>query len=624
MSLQFPGFDTAYLFRLLGDFWDSYKERPQIACTWSGIAQLMDDQYLQLYQQDFSKSLQTVPVYWRYNWSNLVLDDWEANEVFHKHYFVQRTTTGGETSFNLGDLIAPEAFHPATKLHVNLEGVELAEGTDYTYSGGVLSLVAALDAGLDLTISWVDPETELPYHDHLEFAEELAATKSTWTNASGDAFDPDGQGAYVPGEAQQPIEIWVNGAREPVANYVETDSKHLTLNVTNPPVAGDRVVVRWVRNQTDPNPHMHYKYNYQVHASREDLFRLPFRVTNGAVAVYVNGALLDASQYEFTESSLLHLLADLDRDDLLEVDYRYKEYRWRHAVDARIVSAPLLQDGIDKPTLVSTQGVNHEFRDGYLYCDYCGTDGFDDIWAPNLWTNEGVIASNFGAPIDFSRENSANYLYGTRGLWNVYWHGPAIANVEGGAKIVLDVPVAPADTTVSEIVENDDGSHTIRLAIGVDLEVPAELNPIVIAGQAVVAYQPLADGVEVYDYVKDPEWWRRVPGFHRMWSYFGVSSEPWTGRFDDRGLLDDGGYFDDAGNNIEVDQKLFDLIKYFTFLVIVNSKLISNSQDAYNITHFVDSIKPAYTKPIKIVSNSAEDNLAIGETVSLELIPVGS
>ncbi|MEN6550205.1 MAG: hypothetical protein ABFE07_29525 [Armatimonadia bacterium] len=622
MTQQFPGFDPSYFYRLLSDFWDSYKEREQLACIWAGMSQMMDDMYLQSYQQDFGKSLETVPVYWRYQWSNFVLGNWEENGVFHKHYWIERTSELNDQSFNLGNLIAPEVFHGASNINIVLEGNLLAEGADYTYEGGVVTLTEPLQAGLKMVLSWVDAGVALPYHSHCEYRETLSASKATWTDA--DAFSPSGQGTYSPNDPTAPIELWVNGAEEPSSSYTETSATSLTLNVSTPPAAGDQVVLRWVRNQTTPNPHVHYKYNYQVHASREDLFRLPFRVTNGTVDVFVNGVLLDAGEYEFRENSLLHLLTDLDSGDLLEVEYRYKEYRWRHAVDARIVSAPVLQNGVDRPTLTSVQGVNHAVRDGYLYCDYCAADGFGDIWAPNLWVNESTIANNFGGPIGFSRDNGPSYLYGTRGLWNVYWHGPAIAEVEAGAKIVLDVPVSPADTTVTEVVANADGSHTVRLAIGIDFVIPSILTPIVVAGQAVVAYEALADGVAVYDSVRDPEWWRRIPGFHRLWMDFSLSEEEWTGRFDDRGPLDDSGFFDDSGNLIDVDQKLFELVKNYSFIVIVNSKLLDSITDSDNISHYIESIKPAYTKALQLVDDTITETVAIGETVSFELTEEGS
>jgi len=624
MANNYPGCDTSYLFRILGDFWDGFQEKEQLACLWGGLAQLFDEEYLDAYQWDFGKSLETCPVYTRYMWTNLVLSDWESNGVFHKHYWMNFTTTGGEPYFKLSDLIT-DTFHEAKNIRVLVEGNALTENEEYSYQGGILTMLASLDAGLDMVISWVDDDVELPYHEHLEFAETLVTSKSTWTSASGDAFDPNGRGAYQSSDPDFPIEMWINGKYEPDYNYTETSDTSFSLVVATPPSSGDNIRLLWTREQDTANPHVHYKYAYKVQGVRENLFRVPFAVTTGSLYVRVNGVLLDSDEADMRETNLLHTLAYLEKGDLLEVEYRKKEFRYRHAIDTNIVSAPLLQDGIDKPQLVSTQGINHEFRgDGYLYCDYSDAEGFGDVWAPNIWVDEQTIARNFGSAVDFDCPTSPSYLYGTRGLWNVYWNGPAINNVEVGAKIVLGSPVAPAACTVTNVTENEDGSHTVGLSVGVDLEVPSYLNVIVVAGQALVAYQAVADGVWVYDAIRDPEWWRRFPGFQRLWSDYSVDGEPWSGRFDDRGFLDDGGYWDDAGDADELKQKLFELIKTFSFLVIINSSLLKTEDDADNVVHYLENIKPAYTRPVMLVDHEIEESVTMEESFSLELFEEGS
>jgi len=382
MTIQHRGFDSSYIFRILSDFWDGYKERDQLATFWSGANAILDDAYIQNYQADFGKSLKTVPVYWRYMWSNLVfdIDQWEAN-----------------TS-------------------------------------------------------------------------------------------------------------------------------------TDPLVVG---------------------------------------------------------------------------------------YSWRYPIDPNFVSAPTIQDGIDKPTLTSVQGTDHYVRPGWLYSN----TKFTDVWARNLWVDEQTIQKNFGDPIDFTRDYSnVNYLYGTRGMWYVYWNGATVNDIQVGSKIIVDAPVSPSGTKVLRLTKNPDGSVTILLEAGnLELTVPPYLTPTVSAGQTVSAYQSLSDGVEVWDYINNPDWYLDVPGLHTMWKRWSVSQEDWCGWLDDRGFFDDGGFWDDLGSDQLTDYRIFQMIKYFVWVLKVDGSLIKDAQDAEAITHFADTLKPAYTDHVDVIESNIVQGLGIGHVLTCVL-----
>ena len=91
MAIDLPGFDAEVLYRVLSDFWKDYEQRDQLATCWGGMSQVIDNEYLQIYQSDFSKSLSTVPVYWRYQWVNIEFDNWQSNEVRYLRDYIFRS-----------------------------------------------------------------------------------------------------------------------------------------------------------------------------------------------------------------------------------------------------------------------------------------------------------------------------------------------------------------------------------------------------------------------------------------------------------------------------------------------------------------------------------------------------
>jgi hypothetical protein len=621
MTLKTEGFDATYIFRVLSDFWDGYKERDQLAALWGGMCQVIDDMYLQTYQADFGKSLETVPVYWRYSWANFVFDNWISNEVFHRHLWMESATIAGTVSINLDNFFTPpETAGQIRFLRILLDGIVQQQGVDYQLSGNLVTFTEPLTGGRNMMIQWIDVNVEVPYHTHKTFAETLIDTKSDWTDVSGDAFDPAGQGPYnFEDPSTAPIEIWINGVRENNVNYITPSSVLFQLNVTSPPTTGDWIVMRWVRlTSPNPNPHIHFKYNYTVSNNGQKQFPLPFSSSIDEAVVYINGVMQKPeSDYTFDQPSILEIATSLVVGDLLEVELWRKQYRWRHEVDNSIVSAPILQNGIDKPTIRSLQGVNHSFANGWLHSD----NDFAEVWAPNLWVDEYTIYSNFGSAVNFVRDQSdPSYLYSTRGIWYVYWHGAAVTNIEVGGKIIIGIPVSPADTKVIRVSQGTYGTSQVQLELeDLVFDVPSPLMPIVSAGQNVKAYQALANGVTVWDYINNPEWYKYIPGWHSLWGRFSVSGEDWVGCFDDRGYLDDHGFFDDAGGDPDIERDIFEKVKYFLWILLVDSSLIKTNNDANDLIQFADTIKPAYTNYLALVEHTPKDYIALRDSVTLTL-----
>jgi hypothetical protein len=70
-----------YIWDSLGDQWDRYVQRGQIATLWDGYIEIASDLILQLFQANLSKSIRDIPVFRRYRWLDYQLNRTKAPPV---------------------------------------------------------------------------------------------------------------------------------------------------------------------------------------------------------------------------------------------------------------------------------------------------------------------------------------------------------------------------------------------------------------------------------------------------------------------------------------------------------------------------------------------------------------
>jgi len=142
----------------------------------------------------------------------------------------------------------------------------------------------------------------------------------------------------------------------------------------------------------------------------------------------------------------------------------------------------------------------------------------DKMWAPRAHEDLRHVQSMYGPLTGFTQENSsAGYLGRVQGTWFALTSGPAIENIRTGVHMAIGLPAARFAGVVSEIGKeyNDLGVILARYLIissgttktkyyidpsmyGVDWSVSI--------GQSVSAFEPLTNGVEVYDTDTDNDW----------------------------------------------------------------------------------------------------------------------
>lgn len=622
--------DKEQLYSALSNFWNKYVQRDNLGKFWEGVSQTLDNEYLQIFQANFSKSVFNVPVEWHYQWNLLTLVKEPEVVEIHDHFFLELTAGGGETIIALPGATAP------VKITVFVNGIFLSDntvtpGTNWRFLSGTneVEFLSALDAGDEVFITWIEEGDSFDRHENLVFEEFLTGPKSSWTDAAGDAFDPAFTGSYDSGSTTDPIEVLVNGVKQPPSSYTETSDTVLDTSFTLD--VGDHILLRWRRVEAAAELHSHLRFTKKI-AVPSDTVNLPFSITTvpRGEFVYINGVMQfrDVNYTAFVDRIVFDAILDID--DVFEIEFYGDAFLFQYEIDPAIIRIPVLQDGIDEeavngPTFVIREGVDFTiFQSAVTGKKFISsnTDIEGELWAPDLFVDEQAVRKNFGDPIGFVRDNSEQYLLATQALWKAFWEGPDVTVISDALKAIVSLPIVTNGGTVRKVDTTSD-PQTVEMANGDVFEIPAGFSIIVSPGEELDVLATLTDGIDVLDLVNDPDWFTRVKDLSSILDERfipfgdgipGFFNEPDT-------FFDDGGVFDQIDDPTDVNEQIFEVIKHFTFMVIFDPLVLnavalglsdtSSAEDQEQIltemAAFLNNIRPAYTQFLLIGESEFTD-----------------
>ena len=273
--------------------------------------------------------------------------------------------------------------------------------------------------------------------------------------------------------------------------------------------------------------------------------------------------------------------------------------------DDTISSVPALQEKIKDAPIVLRENLDYIVEDGkiqFISGLFTPEDPApENLWAECVWyDNDEAIENNFGRLVNLKKEDltasatRAPYLSAVKGLMYAYTNNSDIANLRLALQILLGLPFTEERGIVLEIDEdfstdgsgnvlgrilmedlNDDNSRTgIRrfyfYSPLVGLEDNRSTGELIKAGDVLEQFTPLSKGVEVKDYIKDPDWWRSAL----------------TG---------------------------LEIMKFFTFQVTIDSEVFDANDVAF-ASQVLQAIKPSYVKVITAILSSISDDVEIEET----------
>lgn len=133
------------------------------------------------------------------------------------------------------------------------------------------------------------------------------------------------------------------------------------------------------------------------------------------------------------------------------------------------------------------------------------------MWAERSQVDEENPWSNYGFLTNIYQPNSPRYVGVIQGLWFALWNGPKPANIRIALYLLFGLPTAPEDGTVTvsdatKIVILGDSGNVFTFTI------PSGLVSEVTVGARVSKFQPLVDGIVVFDKINNPGFIKREIG----------------------------------------------------------------------------------------------------------------
>lgn len=222
------------------------------------------------------------------------------------------------------------------------------------------------------------------------------------------------------------------------------------------------------------------------------------------------------------------------------------------------------------------------------------------LWAKRTLFDEETPWNNFGFLMDIYQKNTASYLSVIQGLWYAFWSGPKPDNLKRALYLLFGLPVAQEDTTVT-LVTTTQIETTSQEGLVRTFSIPDQLVAIVQEGQTVERFEPLVDGIDVFDKIN-------LPGF--------IQEE--IGRAGiDRFLTEKAS----RGTGDTDETKALRMLEEHTFLPQISvDAFISPDINLRNVKTFLETIKPLSKAFLfQVIVGTFKEKLAFQEKLAFDI-----
>ncbi len=612
--------DVSFIWNYLSDFWRLVEDTERITTFWQGLAQVAAAELLTLWQVDYSKSLRDIQRTFQRRWMHYDLLMQES--IALRELSTVRAMYSGIESEDI--LFTGTAVTPGTHVDVQLVGLDvpltLALGpadthTPYTLQNALQAALRQIDERFSVHVLFKRDGNYARVRIDAPFVFSIASTTTCpffhAGQVNGVPQGTSGAGVvtsqtYRAERSLQYLDIkqgdflCIDGVAYRIGRVLDDPSdpfyfQRLALLDPLPVPAGTSWSLAGTVTSKDLNfwdglcEQDDYVLYEVLDTATQNLLEVTGRVLGASSATPLSLAV-DATPVGL-------YLSDSSRYFVFLKGVLRKKYV---PLDPLIADVPFLQEKIvaKDDTQVLRRNVDYAidtFRGQKCFrfiTPVPEATGGPDIWQgqlppAQLWAetsyldNRPRIEANFGIPAGFTLDDlstlpsNVDYLSAVRGLWFAYTNGPTLFNLRAGTQILLGLPFAEEAGTIVEIrtdfsattgriLVQDAADTTIVRSYSFPVALSLETNPSTgvpyAVGDAVTQFAPLVQGVEVVDWVKNPEWFQ--------------------------GYLEQGAFF-------EVE-------KFFKFLVRVDSAAFNLSALLF-VRSFILKIKPTYAYPLFVV-----------------------
>lgn len=187
-----------------------------------------------------------------------------------------------------------------------------------------------------------------------------------------------------------------------------------------------------------------------------------------------------------------------------ELPKSFPRFRYPYTIPySKVASIPSFRDKIrnDNMSITLSEGVDYIVENG-------NTVVFlqippESLWATITHTDEENPWANFGFLTGIYQKNSPRYVGVIQGLWYAFWNGPKPTNIKKSLYLLFGLPTAAEGGTITAITAS---LITLRGISGeiYTYDIPFGLQAVVSIGQTVIKFDPLVNGIEVFDKINYP------------------------------------------------------------------------------------------------------------------------
>lgn len=474
---------TDYIYKILTNFLDLFsdEDREFLSRYWGGMLQVTEDMYLQLYQNDLSKNINTVPVFRRSKWNEIIfttgITSAEIPSTVISNTYDTSTITGDNTLTLTVDGIRFTVTFTDTAINPIINVVnEINAAATAAMPGLALEVASHINGRITLTSVDFGSESSIEI-DSLDGNAVLGFYGGV--SAVGSGYSSRSEPAQLIGANSSSImdTSIANGTNSIKIDVNEEGSK--TINFPNDSTTTVDQVINAI-NEIIPGIASISEDNRIVLTSlisgRESSITIPLGGGNSEVG-FTSGQFSLGSGVSFDspipERPVSYELAIGTVNDNLELVI---------LKDLAIVSIPALRNLIDGATLVFGQADSPHLGTEEQETNFGTTldpnaelvsnafvirnnrihfskeiesqwinSGLTSMWAEDVYRNDDYLIKNFGFPIQYERNNSIAYKNVLQGLHHSYWTGPIKHRTEVGLSLLFDLPVAPRSGKIESI-----------------------------------------------------------------------------------------------------------------------------------------------------------------------------
>lgn len=528
--------DLSFIWNYLSDFWSVVVGKEKFETFWSGVSQLLGDDFVQLWQHGYSKSLADIQRTFVRRWLNF---DPYYEEPDYDELPATVSNTSNEAGWATDPFPTPipgESAPDDARSYVLDSMPSTVAAGQYLTLEGVLYKIARV-SGLSLITS-----DEMPVNDRPQnwmVRPTVASRTSDFTSLRVSAGDLAIFEVQDSSGSTQEVTCHIWGVRQGVLSFDDTSlSGYLASStytvlfkgvlrrsamqvddlVVSVPRLQEVIALNRVDGRPDPfSENSDYRVEEVTTVTEQTVNSIEFLEMWQPEQLRGYAGYTDATNRDYFNDASADFEdafgagADL-RNYVLEVDgTQYRLYQ--------VLSATRLE--LFDPSLeLNLTGQSWKVR--------LLDDPPDNLWAEATYLdNRPTIEDNFGRLIGFTlddlsdRTDNLDYLSAVQGLWYFIWSARTPYNIQVGSQIILGLPFAekagtitdiqsPFDLTRSRILIQDSGTQALIRSYFYPTSLGIADNPATgasyAAGDTVKRFAPLSKGVTVTDYIDDPEW----------------------------------------------------------------------------------------------------------------------